>query len=69
MYSQQMFNEYDQDTGSSQREAGGRYAAQVGVLGRTSQQRTRSKKRITSLCFFFCNSSRYLWAPICVRRC
>jgi hypothetical protein len=20
---------------------------------------------MTSLCFFFCSSSRYLWAPIC----
>ena len=27
----------------------------------------RSRKRMTSLCFFFCSSSRYLWAPICTK--
>jgi len=31
----------------------------------TSQQRTRRRKRRTSDCFFFCNSSTYLRAPIC----
>lgn len=75
MYSQQMFNEYDQDTGilsSRLAEQALRkvpYATQVGVMCRTSQQRTRSRKRMTSLCFFFCSSSRYLWAPICGVHC
>jgi len=41
------------------------YAAHGVWVWRTSQQRTRSRKRMTSLCFFFCSSSRYLWAPIC----
>jgi hypothetical protein len=31
----------------------------------TSQHRTRRRKRRTSDCFFFCNSSTYLRAPIC----
>ena len=35
-----------------------------GRYSRTSQQRTRSRKRMTSLCFFLLSSSRYLWAPI-----
>jgi len=76
MYSQQMFNEYNQDTGPltpppAETDGGLPYAAHGGGVWypRTSQQRTRSRKRITSLCFFFCNSSRYLWAPICVRNC
>ena len=34
----------------------------------TSQQRTRRRNRRTSDCFFFCNSSRYLSAPILVRK-
>ena len=32
----------------------------------TSQHLTRSRKRRTSDCFFFCSSSTYLSAPICV---
>ena len=71
MYSQQMFNEYNQDTGvltppPAKTGGGLPYAAHGGGVEcpRTSQQRTRSRKRITSLCFFFCSSSRYLWAPI-----
>lgn len=62
MYSQQMFNEYDQDTSTC---IALLYAAQGYSDCRTSQQRTRSKKRITSDCFFLLSSSRYLWAPIC----
>lgn len=49
MYSQQMVNEYDQSTGIDNATP---YAAH-GLCWRTSQQRTRSRKRITSLCFFF----------------
>ena len=73
MYSQQMFNEYNQDTGnwSHSRCCGRAICRSCRVVhgGHTSQQRTRSRKRMTSLCFFFASSSRYLWAPICGQRC
>lgn len=36
-----------------------------GSIYLTSQHRTRRRKRRTSDCFFFCNSSTYLRAPIC----
>lgn len=38
-----------------------------GSIYLTSQHRTRRRKRRTSDCFFFCNSSTYLRAPICER--
>lgn len=70
MYSQQIFNEYAQDTSRASSSPSIRQQRRSRVVmimlalcrsrraswfhGRhTSQQRTRSKKRMTSLCFFF----------------
>jgi hypothetical protein len=58
-----MFNEYPK----TQTDEASYVALFQVVMCRTSQQRTRSRKRMTSLCFFFCSSSRYLWAPICAK--
>ena len=49
------------------RSIGSGFEVAKGSIYLTSQHRTRRRKRRTSDCFFFCNSSTYLRAPICER--